>query len=1050
MFWGVFSGKGHVVPIQVVCQECGKHYKLADSNAGRKGKCKRCGAVITVPRAAPAPVAAEEYAPVGLQDQQDAGVYARDEQAAHAGYDMGPQPAEDAAAEPVAAEPAAPEHDAPAESQPWSWSQPAEFVGAAHGIGTEPHVPTISDDAHAPAEDAHGHAEPADYASEPAADYTGDPVSVDPYGEPIAEPPIPVDDSTASEAESSPASYAEWMAKRPPAAAKPPVADEPAAESAFPPDVTEASPHDESDALARDLSISSPAPATDWDATPGADISETTTTGATAADAGEPAGASLDASLRDFGTLADQWEAAAPEQIDSRSELDRADALLASPPADEPAAVDAETQSWDAAPTPEQSWADDLLRGDATQAEEPPAPPAFDAEPVPFEAEPIPFEADAQTSSADVAEPAFDAGSADRADDSSGEPAALPPDLSDWLNADAPPADSPEPLDAEPLGDAEPLPDVDSSAGATAPDGEAATAARFDLGDWLDVGTPAPSGEHGTASDNGQDVAPDADAEATWSRPQDVSASIDAVLGADRSDENAVPPAAGDAAAGAAASGAGGAIDWDTWLAEDPGDRPADAAGSPPAAGVAAFDAEPAAGPIDETALWSDAPAADSPASDAGEATPAGPPPDNWLDDLLTDGKPAGPAEPEPFAAPIAGSAVASADLAEPPAGEAFDHARSAGPPLDEFGDVRDAGLGAPDADEAFGDPRTPAPARDEFDDAFDATPLPGPAQEDFGSMGAFGAVESESPRVRPAYDARPVGLDPTAEPYDGRPEIADEPWQVSSSAAARGAGAMAIDDTPYVPASADELGEPLFSCRSRTGAPAGTWFLAALLMFAVAGLVYLLYGIPKETLWLAVGGGCAVLGLLSLVMALKNSLGGTDHITCHEHGLRCQRGGRELAATYDAASVRWWLEPGLPVRRRLAVSLPDGQRAAVVTATLAPGAAPAKRGQTTAEQVEALRDRAVAAIARRMRHELNNGQSVQWTDHLKLTPRGVEAGGRTIAWDQIDRGEADDETGRFDLYIHGRERPALSERMLASNFLPGWQVFREQMAQRG
>lgn len=52
------------MPIQVQCPNCGKGYRMPDTAAGRKGKCKECGAIIDVPATAETPPAAPPPAPV--------------------------------------------------------------------------------------------------------------------------------------------------------------------------------------------------------------------------------------------------------------------------------------------------------------------------------------------------------------------------------------------------------------------------------------------------------------------------------------------------------------------------------------------------------------------------------------------------------------------------------------------------------------------------------------------------------------------------------------------------------------------------------------------------------------------------------------------------------------------------------------------------------------------------------------------------------------------------------------------------------------------------
>jgi hypothetical protein len=39
------------MPIQVECEDCGKRYKLNDASAGKRGKCRNCGNVFTIPAA---------------------------------------------------------------------------------------------------------------------------------------------------------------------------------------------------------------------------------------------------------------------------------------------------------------------------------------------------------------------------------------------------------------------------------------------------------------------------------------------------------------------------------------------------------------------------------------------------------------------------------------------------------------------------------------------------------------------------------------------------------------------------------------------------------------------------------------------------------------------------------------------------------------------------------------------------------------------------------------------------------------------------------------
>jgi len=72
------------MPIEVTCDGCGARFKAPDAAAGKKGKCKKCGAVITIPVpepvgapaeeddmydiAEPAPAPAKPYKPAGTSD----------------------------------------------------------------------------------------------------------------------------------------------------------------------------------------------------------------------------------------------------------------------------------------------------------------------------------------------------------------------------------------------------------------------------------------------------------------------------------------------------------------------------------------------------------------------------------------------------------------------------------------------------------------------------------------------------------------------------------------------------------------------------------------------------------------------------------------------------------------------------------------------------------------------------------------------------------------------------------------------------------------------
>ena len=66
-------------------------------------------------------------------------------------------------------------------------------------------------------------------------------------------------------------------------------------------------------------------------------------------------------------------------------------------------------------------------------------------------------------------------------------------------------------------------------------------------------------------------------------------------------------------------------------------------------------------------------------------------------------------------------------------------------------------------------------------------------------------------------------------------------------------------------------------------------------------------------------------------------------------------------------------------------------------------------------EQVEALRDEVVDAVARRMLDALAAGQSVPWCGGATLRPAGVRVGSTLLPWAAV-RERADQSTGNYAL----------------------------------
>ncbi len=59
------------MPIRVVCASCECAFKVAEAAAGRKGKCPKCGAVLTIPHPQPEPKAQDEIGLVPLADEPE-------------------------------------------------------------------------------------------------------------------------------------------------------------------------------------------------------------------------------------------------------------------------------------------------------------------------------------------------------------------------------------------------------------------------------------------------------------------------------------------------------------------------------------------------------------------------------------------------------------------------------------------------------------------------------------------------------------------------------------------------------------------------------------------------------------------------------------------------------------------------------------------------------------------------------------------------------------------------------------------------------------------
>jgi hypothetical protein len=180
------------------------------------------------------------------------------------------------------------------------------------------------------------------------------------------------------------------------------------------------------------------------------------------------------------------------------------------------------------------------------------------------------------------------------------------------------------------------------------------------------------------------------------------------------------------------------------------------------------------------------------------------------------------------------------------------------------------------------------------------------------------------------------------------------------------------------------------------------------------------------------------LLGLISLVASVVTIARGRWEATFYEAGAVRVRRGRVQSIAYRDADVTYSIGRGLD--RLLSVYPPGKGRPimAVPRREKGPGDDPTK---PTPEQVEALRDRVVEAIAGRLLEELAAGRSVVWCGKATLTPTGVQVGSTPVSWSEAGE-KADQSTGKYAL-LAADGRTLTRMLMIDRNFLPGWRVFR-------
>jgi hypothetical protein len=94
------------------------------------------------------------------------------------------------------------------------------------------------------------------------------------------------------------------------------------------------------------------------------------------------------------------------------------------------------------------------------------------------------------------------------------------------------------------------------------------------------------------------------------------------------------------------------------------------------------------------------------------------------------------------------------------------------------------------------------------------------------------------------------------------------------------------------------------------------------------------------------------------------------------------------------------------------------------------------------AEQIEALRDRIVDAIARRMMDGLRAGDAVPWSGSVKLTSAGVQVRSTVVPWAEVQE-RVNQSKGQYAILKPDGRGTLIQLSMIGRNFLPGWRIVR-------
>jgi hypothetical protein len=235
------------------------------------------------------------------------------------------------------------------------------------------------------------------------------------------------------------------------------------------------------------------------------------------------------------------------------------------------------------------------------------------------------------------------------------------------------------------------------------------------------------------------------------------------------------------------------------------------------------------------------------------------------------------------------------------------------------------------------------------------------------------------------------------------------------------------------------DLGAFLFVQKVGTVGCLGSILGVGALMFVVGILV--LTGIVDfgKDLAIPAGAGLLVAGLLLAAWGGRGLAKGTRTIALHERGATVTHKGNTSSFTYDQVEdLAYGVIEGAKPIRNLSFRAPGSEEVTEVS-----NFDPDSASEPTAAHIDDLRDRMVTLVAKRWRNHLAKGEAVVWSEQLRLTPKGVDASGRLIPWAQVDRGDADEATGKFRLFAKGEADAVVTEKMTAPGFLPGWHLFK-------